>query len=202
MSRPYRLTLGPSQPEPSLEQARRVPQPFSGPEVRLTDIILVTGGMRSGKSHHAERLTLSLGAKPVYIATAEIIDGEMNARIAAHRARRGETWGLHEASLDLAEALRRTDGNGPRLIDCLTIWLSNLLHYGRDWQRELEGLCAALHEQSSPVVMVTSEVGFGIVPDNALTRQFCDAAGMVNQRVARVAGRVDLVTAGIPLRLK
>ena len=165
-------------------------------------ITLVTGGARSGKSAEAERRVLALPGRPVYIATAEAGDGDMAARIAAHRARRGTGWRTVEAPLALAEALGASDGAGPRLVDCLTLWLSNLMLAGRDWQAEAAGLEAALLTQASPVVLVTNEVGGGIVPENALARAFRDAAGLLNQRIAGVADEVVLVVAGLPLVLK
>ncbi len=165
-------------------------------------IILITGGARSGKSVRAEVRALSFPSKPIYIATAEALDAEMRERIERHRARRGSAWLERETPLELVTALFETDGGGARLVDCLTLWLSNLLHSGRDWTRETEGLADALARQKSPVVLVTNEVGLGIVPDNALARQFRDAAGMVNQMVARVADEVEFVVAGLPMRVK
>jgi len=165
-------------------------------------IILITGGARSGKSTRAETLVCGLPGRPVYIATAEALDDEMRERIAAHRARRGMKWIERETPLELVAALDETDGGGARLVDCLTLWLSNLMHAGRDWQTEAEALAAALGRQSSPVVLVTNEVGLGIVPDNALARQFRDAAGLLNQMIARVADEVEFVVAGLPMRVK
>jgi adenosylcobinamide kinase/adenosylcobinamide-phosphate guanylyltransferase len=165
-------------------------------------IILITGGARSGKSARAELRAREFAGTPIYIATAEALDAEMNARIATHRARRGKDWLTREAPLELAAALDQTDGAGPRLVDCLTLWLSNLLHAGRDWPKEAASLADALARQRSPVVIVTNEVGAGIVPDNALARQFRDAAGQLNQTVARAADEVEFVVAGLPMRLK
>jgi adenosylcobinamide kinase/adenosylcobinamide-phosphate guanylyltransferase len=165
-------------------------------------IILITGGARSGKSRHAEERVLAMLGRPVYIATAEALDDEMRARIAAHQARRDASWGDHPAPLDLVGALDATDGDGPRLVDCLTLWLTNLLFAERDLAAEGEALCAALARQKSPVVLVTNEVGFGIVPENALARQFRDAAGRLAQDVGAVADEVVLVVAGQPLRIK
>ena len=165
-------------------------------------IILITGGARSGKSLYAEGRTLALSGVPHYIATAEARDEEMAARIAAHRARRGPPWRDTEAPLDLAGALDATDGAGPRLVDCLTLWLSNLMFAERDLQAEAQRLCAAAQRQSSPVLFVTNEVGMGIVPENALARAFRDAAGRLNQEIARIADEVQLVVSGYPLRVK
>src|SRR6516165_11728387 len=165
-------------------------------------IILITGGARSGKSVRAEARACAFAGKPVYIATAEALDAEMAERIARHRARRGDAWLERETPLELVAALAETDGGGARLVDCLTLWLSNLLHAERDWAEETTRLADALHGQNSPVVLVTNEVGLGIVPDNVLARGFRDAAGIMNQRIARVADEVEFVVAGLPMRVK
>lgn len=165
-------------------------------------IVLITGGARSGKSRRAEARAHASPGRPVYIATAEALDAEMEARIAQHRARRGNDWIEREAPLNLVQALTETDGGGARLVDCLTLWLSNLLHTGRNWSDEAALLTAALRQQKSPVILVTNEVGLGIVPDNALARAFRDAAGLVNQRVAEVADEVEFVVAGLPMKVK
>ena len=165
-------------------------------------ILLITGGARSGKSTRAESRAIAFPGQPVYIATAEALDAEMTERIARHRARRGNRWIERETPLDLAQALIETDGGGARLVDCLTLWLSNLLHAGRDWSKETIGLIEALASQRSPVVLVTNEVGLGIVPDNALARTFRDAAGLINQRIAAVADEVEFIVSGLPMKLK
>ena len=165
-------------------------------------IIFVTGGARSGKSRLAEARAIGFGGPAIYIATAEALDTEMAERIARHRTARGAGWITREVPLDLAGALAETEGQGARLIDCLTLWLSNLLHHGRDWEAEAARLTAVLAAARSPVVVVSNEVGLGIVPDNALARRFRDAAGIVNQRVAAVADEVILAVAGLPLRVK
>lgn len=168
----------------------------------MADVILVTGGVRSGKSRFAERTARRWPGEPVYIATAEALDEEMAARIATHQAERGDVWRTIEAPLDLCGALTASDGRGPRLVDCLTLWLTNLILAGRDWRVESEALAGALAGQAAPAVLVTNEVGAGIVPDNALARVFRDAAGLLNQKVAARASEVYLVTCGLPLRLK
>ena len=165
-------------------------------------IILITGGARSGKSTRAEARVRAYPGQPVYIATAEALDAEMRERIAQHRARRGSVWLERETPLELAAALVETDGHGARLVDCLTLWLSNLMQAGRDWNKEAALLTQTLGGQKSPVVLVTNEVGLGIVPDNELARRFRDAAGMLNQIVARIADEVELVVAGLPMRVK
>ena len=165
-------------------------------------IILITGGARSGKSARAEARAKTFAGKPVYIATAEARDDEMRVRIAGHRARRGDEWIEHETPLELVPALKATDGGGARLVDCLTLWLSNLMHAERDWETEGRLLADALGRQHSPVVLVTNEVGLGIVPDNALARRFRDAAGLMNQQIAQAADEVEFIVAGLPLRVK
>jgi adenosylcobinamide kinase/adenosylcobinamide-phosphate guanylyltransferase len=165
-------------------------------------IILITGGARSGKSMRAETRARAFPGQPVYVATAEALDDEMRERIARHRGRRGQEWLERETPLELVAALADTDGGGARLVDCLTLWLSNLMQAERDWSVEACRLADALALQRSPVVLVTNEVGLGIVPDNALGRRFRDAAGLLNQMVARVADEVEFVVAGLPMRVK
>jgi len=162
---------------------------------------LVLGGARSGKSRFAEGLIAATGLDAVYIATAEARDGEMGERIADHRSRRGAAWTTIEAPLDLVEAL--ADANGkPVLVDCLTLWLSNLMEAGRDPATEGGRLAAALAAAAGPVVLVSNEVGSGIVPMNALARRFADEQGRLNQSIAAAVRQVFLVAAGQPLRLK
>ena len=168
----------------------------------MSKIILVTGGARSGKSAIAENLIASLGAGPVYIATAEARDEEMADRIARHQARRGPEWITHNEPLDLISALNATDGHGPRLVDCLTLWLTNMMLQGADWEAASRDLIAALPAQQAPIVFVTNEVGSGIVPDNQLARAFRDAAGLLNQWVAAAADDAYLAVAGLSLQLK
>jgi len=167
----------------------------------MGSIILVTGGARSGKSAIAEGRTLSLGSRAVYVATAQAFDAEMEERIARHRTRRGDQWRTHAEPLDLCGALARTDGS-PRLVDCLTLWLSNLILSERDWQAEAARLVETLGAQASPVVLVTNEVGAGIVPENRLARLFRDAAGLLNQQVAQAADEVILAVCGLPVKVK
>ena len=168
----------------------------------MTRIILVTGGARSGKSALAERLTLDLGHPATYIATAEAGDAEMAARIARHQASRSGAWTTHAEPRDLTGALTATDGSGSRLVDCLTLWLSNLMLGGQEWERAVAQLVTHLDGQASPVVFVTTEVGAGIVPDSALARAYRDAAGWMNQRLAEASDEVWMSVAGCPFRLK
>ena len=158
------------------------------------------GGARSGKSRFAEGMAAG-AAHRAYIATAEALDDEMRARIALHRQRRGEAWQDVEAPLALAEAVQHCTSDFV-LVDCITIWLSNLMHVDRDVAREVEHLCGVLAARSGSVVLVSNEVGLGIVPDNALARRFRDAQGLANQRLAAVADEVYLIAAGLPLRMK
>jgi adenosylcobinamide kinase/adenosylcobinamide-phosphate guanylyltransferase len=169
----------------------------------LPAVTLVLGGARSGKSRHAEALVMRATASATYIATGEAGDDEMAARIAEHRARRGPFWRTIEAPLDLPAAIRaHADPARPILVDCLTLWLSNLLGAGRIVEHESETLCAALREAAGPVVLVANEVGLGLVPETPLGRQFRDEAGRLNQEVAALADRVVFVAAGLPLVLK
>ena len=167
---------------------------------------LVLGGARSGKSRIAEGLTAELagpGGQRVYVATAEPFDDELRARIAAHRAQRGEGWTTIDAPLDVDAAIAALARPGAAvLVECLTLWLGNLMHHGRDVEAETAGLIAALAAARGPVVLVANEVGLGIVPDNAMARAFRDHAGRVNQAVAAASGRAILVAAGLPLALK
>ncbi|ANT61673.1 adenosylcobinamide kinase/adenosylcobinamide phosphate guanyltransferase [Salipiger sp. CCB-MM3] len=166
--------------------------------------ILITGGARSGKSTLAERKALSVCGQAIYIATARIYEGdaEMAARIAEHQARRGEMWQTLHAPRDLCGALDGSDGGLPRLVDCLTLWLTNLLLEGGDWREETQALVEAIARQSAPVIFVTNEVGAGIVPENRLAREFRDAAGWLNQAVAAACDEVWLAVAGYPMKVK
>lgn len=164
--------------------------------------ILITGGVRSGKSRLAEEMTLGLGRPAIYIATAQAHDAEMADRIARHQSRRGPEWRTVAEPLALAETLRDTDGNAPRLVDCLTLWLSNLMLSGADWEAACAEVTALIAQQSAAVVFVTNEVGAGIVPENALARAFRDAAGLVNQSIARSCDELWLCVAGYPIKVK
>lgn len=165
----------------------------------MARIILVTGGARSGKSAIAEGRALSFTGHATYIATAQAFDAEMEQRIAAHQARRGPEWGNLHAPFDLAEALHESD-HAPCLVDCLTLWLTNMMLAEKDWREQ--SLLEALAARTAPVVLVTNEVGGGIVPDNALARAFRDEAGLLNQRVAAMADEVILAVCGLPMKVK
>ncbi|MEH3038098.1 MAG: bifunctional adenosylcobinamide kinase/adenosylcobinamide-phosphate guanylyltransferase [Sphingomonas adhaesiva] len=164
---------------------------------------LVLGGARSGKSRHAQALAESAGGPLTFVATAQGFDDEMRDRIARHRADRDARWHTVEAPTDLAAALRAADAPGATiLVDCLTLWTSNLLLADADIPAACDALLAALADARATVILVANEVGWGIVPDNALARAFRDAAGIVNQRVAAAVPRVHLIVAGLPLVLK
>ena len=172
-------------------------------DAALPPVTLVLGGARSGKSRFAEGLIIRSPGPWVYLATGEAGDAEMAARIRHHRERRGEGWRTIEEPLDLAGALGRAAGEGRAiLVDCITLWVSNLMAAGRDVARETERLVAALSQIATPIVFVSNEVGLGIVPDNALARAFRDHAGCLHQAIAATVGSVYFVAAGIPLCLK
>ena len=167
----------------------------------LPRLTFVLGGARSGKSRYAESLFAALPPPFIYVATAQPGDDEMAARIAAHRARRGPGWRTIEAPRDLRGALAAC-GNAPALLDCLTLWLSNLVLGEADIEVETKGLEAALAAAAAPVVVVANEVGSGIVPEFPLGRKFRDLQGALNQRIAARADRVVLMVAGLPLVIK
>jgi adenosylcobinamide kinase/adenosylcobinamide-phosphate guanylyltransferase len=165
--------------------------------------LLVIGGTRSGKSRYAEERIGRLGLAPVYLATGAAGDAEMAARIAAHRARRGPEWRTVEEPLDLPGRLAEEAGAGRAvLVDCLTLWLANLMEAEGDIGAETERLVAALAKAEGAVALVSNEVGGGVVPENALARRFVDAQGVLNQRVAAAVDEVVLIAAGLPLVLK
>jgi adenosylcobinamide kinase / adenosylcobinamide-phosphate guanylyltransferase len=170
----------------------------------LPRLTLVLGGARSGKSRHAERLVVASGLEPVYVATALALDAEMAARIAEHRARRGQGWRTLEEPLDLVAVLEREcAGDRAVLVDCLTLWLTNLMVRERPpVADEVERLLAALPGLRGAAVLVSNEVGRGIVPTAAMARAFIDHAGFLHQRIAERADAVVLMTAGLPQRLK
>lgn len=167
--------------------------------------IFITGGARSGKSRHAQQLAESLGARRVFVATAQALDSEMAQRIARHRAERGDSWRTCEAPLYLEDAVReQAAGADVLLVDCVTLWVSNLLlGPGADAVAPaVQGLCEAVAETPCHLVIVSNEVGCGIVPDNALSRDFRDLAGMANQLLAAACRDAYLMAAGLPLCLK
>jgi adenosylcobinamide kinase/adenosylcobinamide-phosphate guanylyltransferase len=168
-------------------------------KARLT---LVLGGARSGKSRYAEDLVAALPPPWIYMATATADDAEMAERIALHESRRGSEWQTIAAPHDLAAALASAATGAPVLVDCLTLWLSNRMLADADMEAEVAGLEAALAGHPGPVVLVSNEVGFGIVPDNQMARRFRDLQGRLNQQLAARADRVILVVAGLPVMVK
>ena len=178
----------------------------------MVKIILVTGGSRSGKSIHAQKLGESLVGPRAYVATCPVVDEEMRLRILRHQeARRGRGWRTMEETVDLAGVLGRCGGVSVLLVDCLTLWVNNLLYHaqrnGADVDEEqvarrCEDLLAACRRRGGTVILVTNEVGMGIVPENPLARKYRDLVGRCNQIIAAGADTVTLVTCGIPLNLK
>ena len=172
------------------------------PALSLPPLTLVIGGARSGKSTLAEGLVRGTGRPHLYIATAQAWDDEMRARIAQHRARRGEDWQTVEEPRNLAPVLAAVGPDQVVLLDCATLWLSNHLLAEADLAKESTGLLAALAACAAPVVVVSNEVGWSVVPENALARAFRDAQGRLNQQLAAQAGLVVAVMAGLPMVLK
>jgi len=169
----------------------------------LPPLTLILGGARSGKSRHAETLVTAFPPPWHYVATAQAYDEEMRERIALHRARRGEGWVTHQTPLDLSESLGSlAQGTAPILVDCLTLWLTNVMLAERDIEGAAAALEAVLCGVAAPLVLVGNEVGLGIVPDNALARRFRDEAGRLHQRLAARADRVLFMVAGLPMVVK
>ncbi len=162
---------------------------------------LILGGARSGKSRHAEAIVTALPSPWVYLATGRAWDEEMRERIALHRQRREAGWRTVEVPVALADALDREAAH-PVLVDCLTLWLTNLLLEEHDIAQATDALLAALERRRAPTMLVGSEVGLGIVPETALGRRFRDEAGLLHQKIAAIADRVVLVVAGLALTMK
>ncbi len=169
-------------------------------------IFLITGGARSGKSAYAERLAQGIAGKRAYLATAQALDAEMAARIAKHRKDRGPAWDNYEEPLAVADLLRKISGRYQvLLLDCLTLWLSNIMaHTDGDGAvlDSMENLVTALSDFEGTCIVVSNEVGLGIVPDNPMARRFRDFAGMLNQKVAQTADEVYFTASGIPMKIK
>lgn len=177
-----------------------MPQNLSPPALSAT---LILGGARSGKSRFAESLAHDSALARVYLATATAGDAEMGARIAHHRSQRGDGWRTVEEPLALVDALaRETGADRIVLVDCLTLWLSNLMHAGRDVETETVALTEWLRAARHPVVLVSNEVGLGLVPETPLGRAFRDAQGRLNQAIAAAVPNVAFIAAGLPLWLK
>lgn len=172
-------------------------------EKRMTTQLLL-GGARSGKSRRALALAEAAGAAPILIATAQALDAEMAERIARHRAERGAGWAVDEEPLAVVERLAEALKAGrPVVVDCLTLWLSNLFHAGADWSAQTQALARLLaaHPEAA-VFLVSNEVGLGLVPETPLGRAFRDAQGRLNQEIAAACAVVEFIAAGLPLRLK
>jgi len=168
-------------------------------------VTLIFGGARSGKSLRAEAVAEGSGLPVIYIATAPQIEGdaEWQARIEQHRSRRSSGWKTVEEEIELSTVINAEVDEGRLVfVDCLTLWLSNLLYAERDVEQEIELLCESLSSCSGEIILVSNEVGMGLVPENEMGREFRDAQGRMNQRVAAVADRVEFVAAGLPLCLK
>ena len=165
-------------------------------------LTFLVGGARSGKSLHAERLIAEHPAPWCYIATAQASDDEMRERIVLHRSRRDARWTTTDAPLDLEKAVAKTPDGEPMLIDCLTLWLTNVMLADRDVASESRRLADLLSKPRGRWFVVANEVGLGIVPDNALARRFRDDAGRLNQMVAAVADSVLFMVAGLPMKVK
>ena len=177
----------------------------------MSQTIFITGGARSGKSRFAEQITHNFGAPLCYLATAQPLDDEMDQRISKHQQRRGDEWRTIEEPLHLPQALAANDGLcNCILVDCLTLWLSNLLllyeNLGEETEIQIlddvQRLASTLRGMTTPVIVVSNEVGMGIVPDNRLARIFRDIAGQANQIIAAAADQAWLVASGLPLKLK
>ncbi len=166
-------------------------------------IIFITGGAKSGKSSFALKEASGISGKKAYIATAEALDEEMSNRIEQHKRLRGKEWDTYEEPLRIAAIIKAIGGHyAVIVIDCLTLWLSNILHSGLDAETEIERLASSLTECRSSACIVSNEVGMGIVPENELARKFRDAAGMLNQKIAGTSDEVYMAVAGIPVRIK
>ncbi|MGC8719876.1 MAG: bifunctional adenosylcobinamide kinase/adenosylcobinamide-phosphate guanylyltransferase [Thermodesulforhabdaceae bacterium] len=165
---------------------------------------LVLGGARSGKSLYAEKLISCFPPPYIYIATAEVLDDEMADRVRRHRERRGDQWITYEEPLGLVKLLQTlTPTSSPILVDCLTLWLSNLLIAEQDAEGEVERLCGIIRQSTaSPLIFVSNEVGLGIVPENDLARRFRDVAGWAHQKIAAECTHVTWMVAGIPVVVK
>jgi adenosylcobinamide kinase/adenosylcobinamide-phosphate guanylyltransferase len=163
---------------------------------------LVLGGARSGKSRHAEGLIEAAPGPWTYIATAQAFDDEMRARIALHRARRSSDWTTIDAPIELPQAMRAAPQGRPILVDCLTLWLTNLMLSDADVSEARADLMGACRDAQGPLVLVSGEVGLGVVPENALARRFRDELGALNQALAQAAEHVVLTVAGLPLKVK
>ena len=168
----------------------------------MNNKILVTGGSRSGKSLIAENLALGISKRPVYISTCKVLDSEMALRVSKHKKRRNGQWLEYESYIDLVEVINKTDQFGARLIDCLTLWLNNMIYENIDWKIEVSKLIECIEQQKSPIILVTNELGSGILPENKLAREFSDIVGETNSIIAENVNKVYFVVSGISLKIK
>jgi adenosylcobinamide kinase/adenosylcobinamide-phosphate guanylyltransferase len=172
----------------------------------MSRTIFITGGARSGKSCLAEKLAEGFGEPLCYIATGEARDGEMAERIATHRQRRGDSWQTVEEPLRLRHAIEAANGRHRAiLVDCITLWVTNLLFHYEAVEPvlvEVRALAELLPDLNTPLILVSNEVGMGIVPENALARSFRDLAGQANQLLAEAADEVYVTISGLPMKLK
>jgi adenosylcobinamide kinase/adenosylcobinamide-phosphate guanylyltransferase len=169
----------------------------------MKKIVFITGGARSGKSSFALKQASGIPGKKAYIATAEPLDEEMRERIEDHRKQRGKEWDTFEEPLMIAEVINRIgDRYAALVLDCLTLWLSNMMHAKLGIEAEIERLISALRSHQTSVFIVSNEVGMGIVPENEMARKFRDMAGMLNRKIAGAADEVYIVVAGLPLKIK
>ena len=166
--------------------------------------VLIIGGNRSGKSEFAENMALKISDKPSYIFTGLNLDLEMNERIIKHKKRRKDKWNEFESYLNLVDVINQTDNkNGsPRLVDCLTMWINNLIFEKLNVEQEIDKLVKCIKVQKSPLIMVTNELGLGVIPNNKLSRNFLDINGDLNKMIANIVDEVYVVISGIPLKIK
>jgi adenosylcobinamide kinase/adenosylcobinamide-phosphate guanylyltransferase len=169
----------------------------------MATVVFITGGARSGKSSLALSLAEQHGSRRAFVATMEPLDEELNERVLRHKGERADAWETFEEPVDVASALGRISGKFDAIvIDCLTLWLSNVMLAGRDAEKEMDALLASLRETRGTVYVVSNEIGMGIVPGNRMAREFRDLAGRLNQRVASEAAEAFLSVSGIPVRIK
>lgn len=193
-------------------ERRKANKENSEPQTPNSELIFILGGARSGKSSFALKLAESIKGKRLYIATAEALDDEMAKRIKKHKKERGNNWNTIEEPIRIANVIKRNKGYDVILLDCLTLWVSNLMHRearskgqgargGRTLQK-ITDLISACKKAKASIIIVSNEVGLGIVPDNPLARQFRDIAGFANQKIADAAGEVYFMVSGIPSKIK
>ncbi len=166
-------------------------------------IVFITGGARSGKSRFVLKEASGVSGKKAFIATAQALDDEMKQRIERHKLERGDGWDEYEEPLKIVDVIRNIEGKYSVIaIDCLTLWLSNLLMNDKNVEKEIESFCRSLFTVHCSLFVVSNEVGMGIVPENEMTRKFRDMAGLLNQKIADAADEVYMVVSGIPIKIK